>query len=241
MNILRPFSKTTHQNRYIIIITDTYLKLTRVVLTCKTTPTNIVNLFLNSWLVPYGIHAYLLTDIDVQHTNKIFATICTFLVAKQVATTVNHLQTINHVKRYNKPIFFWLRYSVEELFKNPVTFVQLSTHLYIAQIRLSSNQTSWGNVLAWHSPERTLQCADSVDPTHAYGKHPPSYCTQDRKQVFANYGQKWMLAKRILEQRDKKDYNCRVYKTTQLTPKNVVFVSRLLLSAIKEYDALALL
>lgn len=62
MDIVKPFPKTVQGNRHILVITDRYFKLTWVVLTSKTTATQVTTLSMGFWLIHYGTSAYLLPD-----------------------------------------------------------------------------------------------------------------------------------------------------------------------------------
>lgn len=81
------FPKAIQQNQYILFISDRYSKLTHAIPPSKTTYTHIANLFFNHWIVLYVIPTHLLTDTNVQLTNKHFAALCNLLGVKHLTTT----------------------------------------------------------------------------------------------------------------------------------------------------------
>lgn len=61
-DILGPLSKTKSGNKYKEVMTDRYSKLTRVIPTKRKTATDVVLIFVDHWVIPYGIPRWLLTD-----------------------------------------------------------------------------------------------------------------------------------------------------------------------------------
>lgn len=72
------------------------------------------DLFIDHWIVPYGLPTYLLTDNRVQLTKKFFATLCTVLGVKDLATTAYDPQSNSQAERYNKRIHSHLQHYVAE-------------------------------------------------------------------------------------------------------------------------------
>lgn len=72
MDIAGPFFKTVQSCQYILVITDCYCELARAVPTSKATVTQVVNVYVDHWLVPYGIPPFPLTDNESQFISKFF-------------------------------------------------------------------------------------------------------------------------------------------------------------------------
>lgn len=110
MNILGPLPKTKTGNKFTVVITGRFPKLTRVISTRKTTATDVALFFVEDWVVTYGILNPLLTDDGPQLVEKCFNAACTALSTELLTTTAYHPQKNGQIKRYIKSILFQLRY-----------------------------------------------------------------------------------------------------------------------------------
>lgn len=61
MDILDPLPQRKNEKVIIIVMTDRYLKMTRAIFTSKTAVTRFANVFLEHWIVPYGMPDHLPT------------------------------------------------------------------------------------------------------------------------------------------------------------------------------------
>lgn len=66
---------------------DRYSKLTQASPTDITSSDHVANVFFDSWIFPYFISTYVLSDNIMQFTSKLFATLCTLLVVKHLTAT----------------------------------------------------------------------------------------------------------------------------------------------------------
>lgn len=62
MDVLGPLPKTAQENKYLIVMADSFFGLAPVVLTATTSATQVANMFLNFWITRFGIPNYVLTD-----------------------------------------------------------------------------------------------------------------------------------------------------------------------------------
>lgn len=62
IDIIGPLPRTKPGNQVLVIITDCYNKRTRLILTPNLLSTDITHIFLNHWVVPYGIPDIILSD-----------------------------------------------------------------------------------------------------------------------------------------------------------------------------------
>lgn len=92
VDVVGPFSETVQGYLYILVFTRCYSKLARAFPTLRATATHVANVFLNHWLVSYGIPTYLLTDYKIQFVARFFATVYVLLGEKHWTTTAYHLQ-----------------------------------------------------------------------------------------------------------------------------------------------------
>lgn len=60
IDLLGPLKKTKNCNQHILVITDRYTQLTRAVPMAKITAKKVSEVFIYSWIVPYGIPQYII-------------------------------------------------------------------------------------------------------------------------------------------------------------------------------------
>lgn len=86
-------------NRFILVMTDRYLKLTWVIPVAKITARNVATVILENWVIYYEAPDFILTDNGKQFTSKFFAALYASLEAKLVTTTEYHLQINGQVEQ----------------------------------------------------------------------------------------------------------------------------------------------
>jgi RNase H-like domain found in reverse transcriptase/Reverse transcriptase (RNA-dependent DNA polymerase)/Integrase zinc binding domain/Integrase core domain/Chromo (CHRromatin Organisation MOdifier) domain len=109
MDILGPLPRTKHGNRFLLVITDRYSKVTKTVPLRVITAFSTARAFLDHWVYAYGTPLSLLTDNGPQFTAKFFQAVCAELGVKKVFTTAYHPQSNGQVERYNRTILSALR------------------------------------------------------------------------------------------------------------------------------------
>lgn len=72
---LGPLLRTKTGNQHIVIKADRFSKRTLASWTAKIIPMQKATIFLNNWIVQYGINSYELTDNGPQSVNKMFTTV----------------------------------------------------------------------------------------------------------------------------------------------------------------------
>ena len=152
MDILGPLPKTKQGNQFVVVLTDRYSKLTRAIPTGKTTATTVATIFVDHWVIPYGIPNYVLTDNGPQFVAKFFASVCLALGVKHVTTTAYHPRTNGQTERFNRTIVTRLRHYVGEHQDDWDLYVQLLTYAYNAQVHRSTRTTPYSLVLTRHPP-----------------------------------------------------------------------------------------
>lgn len=95
--ILEPLIKSKQINRFIIVATECYSKLTRALPVPKTTATHVATVVLENYTMPYGIPITIATDNSSQFVSKFFATPCASIKTKWVTTTEYHPQANGQV------------------------------------------------------------------------------------------------------------------------------------------------
>jgi Integrase core domain len=109
MDILGPLPRTKHGNRFLLVITDRYSKVTKTIPLRLITALSAARAFLYHWVYAYGAPLSILTDNGPQFTAKFFQAVCAELGVKKVFTTASHPQTNGQVERYNHTILSALR------------------------------------------------------------------------------------------------------------------------------------
>lgn len=104
MDILVRLSKARTVNEYIVVITDRYYKLTRVIPTKTATATDVAQILIGDCVILYGIPKRLLTDNGPQLVGKFFNGTCAALGIELMTRTACHLQTNRQTERYNNTI-----------------------------------------------------------------------------------------------------------------------------------------
>ena len=88
MDILGPLTLTDQGNRFLLVVTDRFSKLTRAYPLATTTAEVVAKTFFDGWVAAgYGIPQVLLTDNGTQFVAKFFQSFCRILGVKQVVTS----------------------------------------------------------------------------------------------------------------------------------------------------------
>jgi hypothetical protein len=113
MDMLGPLPKTEHGNRFLLVISDRFSKLTRTVPLRTITALGVAKAFCYAWVFSYGTPRYLLTDNGTQFNAKFFLSFCRELGISKIFTTAYHPQTNGQVERFNRTSINSLRGYVE--------------------------------------------------------------------------------------------------------------------------------
>lgn len=99
MDIQGPLPEMLTCNQFVLVMTNRYTKSSRAVPTSKTTPSPIVSLFRDSWLIPHVIPKYVLTDNKTQFISKFLKFLCAFLGLIHLTTSAYHQEAYVQAKR----------------------------------------------------------------------------------------------------------------------------------------------
>lgn len=114
IDILLPLPKATADNRHVVIITDWFWERTRAIPTAKKNPTGIETIFLDNWVMTYGIPSYVLTDNGLQFLKKLVTTLCLLLGVKRLTRTANPPQMDGQAERFIRTAVARLRHCVSQ-------------------------------------------------------------------------------------------------------------------------------
>lgn len=128
-------------NRFVLVVTYSYSKLTKAVSIFTTMAQHITSHFMDNWITPYGILMHVLRNYATRFVNKFFQSLSAFLGLRHLRSTVYHLQLNGHEERSSKTIFATLRHNVTEQQQEWYIYLQLLTWAYSTPVRHSTNLT----------------------------------------------------------------------------------------------------
>jgi transposase InsO family protein len=148
MDILGPLPKTEHGNRFLLVISDRFSKLTRTVPLRTISALVVAKAFCDHWVFAYGPPTYLLTDQGTQFNAKFFLAVCRELGITKVFTSAYHPQTNGQVERYNRTILNALRGYVTERQNDWDEYTSAITFGYNCRVHSSLNFAPFELVLS---------------------------------------------------------------------------------------------
>ena len=104
LGIFGKLLKTSRGNQYLLVISDRFTKLTRVVPLKSTKAAEIARTFVNEWVFSYGPPKELLSDNAQYFSSKFFQSVCKILNVENQFTTTYHPQANGQVERYNRTL-----------------------------------------------------------------------------------------------------------------------------------------
>jgi len=101
-------------NRFILVITDRFAKLTKCVALRRITAMSVASAIIDVWVSVYGPPDRILSDQGPQVMSNFFIAVMKMLGIETVRTTAYHLQTNGQVERYNRTMATQLRHYVAD-------------------------------------------------------------------------------------------------------------------------------
>ena len=157
IDILGPLPKTAHGNRFLLVISDRFSKLTRTIPMRTTTALAVAKAFCTHWVFSYGPPRYLLSDNGTQFTAKFFLEVCRELWIAKVFTTAYHPQTDGQVERFNRTILNALRAYVAKSQADWDDFTSAITYGYNSRIHASLGFAPFELVLSRPPPPLAME------------------------------------------------------------------------------------
>lgn len=110
MDILWPLPKTFQGIQCMSVITDRYYNLIKAKQTSETTASHVANLFLDLWIVPFGITTNFIIDNGPQFLRKFFQSVSRQVDIKHPTTTFYQPQTKAQAERFSTTIVTRLKH-----------------------------------------------------------------------------------------------------------------------------------
>lgn len=101
VDVLGLLLKTTSGSQHLVIMTEHHPKRNCAIPTKKAISTHRVTIYLDDWILLYGILGYIMTDKGPQFVFKLSATLYLFLGAEKLTITSYHLPPNALVERFN--------------------------------------------------------------------------------------------------------------------------------------------
>ena len=161
IDILGPLHRATTGHLYLLVITDRFSKLIRVVPLKSITAFQVAKAFVTHCIVCYGAPASLLSDNGSQFTSKLFLHICSELKVRNAFTTTYHPQTNGQAERFNRTILAGLRAFVSEHPRSWPQYAELLTYAYNTQAHPSLGVSPFELVLSNPPPSLTMKRDES--------------------------------------------------------------------------------
>jgi hypothetical protein len=161
MDILGPLPKTEHGNRFLLVISDRFSKLTRTVPLRTITLLGVAKAFCDAWVFSYGPPCYLLTDNGTLFNAKVFLSVCRELGIAKIFTTAYHPQTNGQVERFSRTIINSLRGYVERRQTDWDEYTSAITFGYNCRVHSSLNLAPFELIL--FRPPPTLSVGPSEE------------------------------------------------------------------------------
>ena len=156
IDILGPLTKSKRGYVFLLVITDRFTKLTRVVPLRKITAYNVAVAFVEHWVFSYGPPECVISDNGKQFAAKFFQAVCELLGISNVFTSTYHPQTNGQVERYNRTILAMLRNYVNEHQNDWDEFATVLTYAYNNHVHRSTGTTPFDLVLSRPPPAFSL-------------------------------------------------------------------------------------
>jgi hypothetical protein len=148
IDILGPLPKTKSGNRYLLIISDRFSKLTRAVPLAEINAVDVAVAFFNDWMSVYGVPLILLSDNGPQFASRLFQAACATMGVRQVFTSTYHPQTNGQVERFNRTVLEKLTHYVAAEQDDWDTSVRSIVYGYNCQVHASTGFSPFELVLS---------------------------------------------------------------------------------------------
>lgn len=161
MEKFRPLPKSNTSNQSICVMADQNSKVARAVPVSKASSTHMVNIYLDHWITPSGIHNYLLINNGPSFERKFFTLVYGSLRVKHFTTTAYHTQTNGQARRFNRTVVPCLRQYDAGHQPDRDLYAQPLSYAHSPQIYRSRSTFQYSFALSRHLPEPTLWRASS--------------------------------------------------------------------------------
>ena len=163
IDILGPLPMTARKNRYLLVISDRFSKMTQTVPLTKVTGLSVARAFCDKWMFPYGPPEQLLSDRGGQFTGNFFKSLCNIVGIRQAFTSAYHPQTNGQVERFNRTILAGIRAFCSEEGRDWDLYTSALTYGYNSTVHRAIGMTPFELVLSQPPPHLSMSKLPNVD------------------------------------------------------------------------------
>ena len=157
IDILGPLLRTGRGNRFLLVISDRFSKLTRTVPMRNVTEAAVAKAFTTYWAFTYGTPSILLSDNGKQFASRLFVHVCRIMGTDNAFTSTYHPQTNGQVERFNRTLLSALRHYVLDHPRDWDEFTPALTYAYNTQIHRITGFSPFELTLSRPPPHLALQ------------------------------------------------------------------------------------
>lgn len=165
--ILGPLPRTNADNQFVIIRTNRYTNVGRVIQRTQITLRKISSIVFNNWINLYGIPYTVLCDHCQRFFGKFFTSLCFYPLSAELTLSTFHLQRNCKMERYYRIVYFRLGMCIAGDQKDWYIFVQPLAYASNCQVHRFTTKTHFTLRNARHLPG--LATTDSLTPLPRYG------------------------------------------------------------------------
>ncbi|CDF40057.1 unnamed protein product [Chondrus crispus] len=165
IDILGELPRTPRGNRYLLVMTDRYSKLTRTVPLKRITAETVAQAFISHWVFVYGAPVKLLSDNGGQFTSRFFLAVCKILSIESGFTTAYHPQTNGQVERFNRTLVSTLRHYLADNQRDWDQYTDALTYGYYCTANRMIGMRPFDLVLSGTPSPLSLQQTPLLDPS----------------------------------------------------------------------------
>ena len=156
IDILGALTKTKKVQRFILVMSKRFSKLTHVVPLRRIDAYTVAVAFVETRVFKYSPPKTLISDYGKQFDAKFFQAVCSHLGISKIITATYHPQRNVQVERYNRTILAMIRHYFYDLQNNWDRYGTALTYSYNCHVHRSANTTPFNLVLSRAPPEFSL-------------------------------------------------------------------------------------
>jgi len=157
VDIFGPIPASKKGNRFILVITDRFAKLTKCVALRRITAMSVASAIIDAWVSAYGPPDRILSDQGPQFMSNFFIAVIKILGIETVRTTAYHPQTNGQVERYNRTMATQLRHNVADDPSRWEELLPVTTMAYHSQPHRSTGIAPFELVIPRRIPNLTVR------------------------------------------------------------------------------------
>jgi len=152
VDIFGPIPASKKGNRFILVITDRFAKLTKRVALRRITGTSVASAIIDAWVSAYGPPDWTHSDQGPQSMSNLFIAVKKMLGIETDRTTAYHPQNNGHVERYNRTMAAQLRHYVADDPSRSEELLPVIAMAYHSQSHRSTSIAPFELVIPWRIP-----------------------------------------------------------------------------------------